>query len=102
MVPAERTGTVVYDCLEGPKKTEAPWELSFYWTHRRRKFIDFSRKTPSSICEEMLRYIVAFSKNEAETRGKPPRNPRAVRQTLSQPTRDALRPRLDARLIELP
>ena len=95
-------GYAVYDCLAAPKKTKAPWELSFCWTHWRRKFIEFSRTTPSPICQEMLGSIAALYKIEAEIRGKPPEIRAAIRQKLSQPILDALRPWLEARLTELP
>lgn len=88
--------------MADPKKAKAPWELSFCWTHWRRKFIEFSRTTPSPICEEMLGFIAALYKIKAEIRGKPHEIRAAVRQKLSQPILDALRPWLEARLTELP
>ena len=94
-------GYGAYDSLADPKKTNAPWTLSFCWTHWRRKFVEFSRTTPSPICEEMLRHIAALYKIEADIRGKDPATRAAARQNLSQPILDALRPWLEAKLSEL-
>ena len=94
-------GYTAYDSLADPKKTNTPWQLSFCWTHWRRKFVEFSRTTPSPICEEMLSHIASLYKIEAEIRGKPPETRKAVRQRLSKPVLDALRPWLEARVSDL-
>ena len=94
-------GYAAYDVLADPKKTNDPWQLSFCWTHWRRKFVEFSRTTPSPICEEMLGHIAALYKIETEIRSKDPATRAAVRQKLSQPIIAALRPWLEARLAEL-
>ena len=95
-------GYTAYDTLADPKKTNMPWQLSFCWTHWRRKFVEFSRTTQSPICEEMLRYIAALYRIETEIRGQDSATRAAIRQKLSQPILDALRPWLEARLNELP
>lgn len=95
-------GYAAYDTLADSKKTNSPWQLSFCWTHWRRKFLEFSRTTPSPICEKMLSHIAALYKIKADIRGKDPATRAAIRQALSKPILEALRPWLEIRLTELP
>ncbi len=94
-------GYIGYDILADRKQTNAPMALSYCWTHWRRRFIEFSRKTPSSICEEMLARIAALYQIEAQIRGKNPSERAAVRQKLSKPLVYALRPWLETCLQDL-
>ncbi len=70
-------------------------------TGDRRRFVKFGQDTPSPICEEMIARIAQLYAIEKEIRGKAPDTRKAVRQKLSKPIVDALRPWLEARLQEL-
>jgi transposase len=102
-----RSGKVVdghtgYDSLADPKQTARPWEIAYCWTHWRRRFVKFGQDTPSPICEELIARIAQLYAIEKDIRGKDPDTRKAVRQKLSKPIVDALRPWLEARLQELP
>ena len=89
-------GHTGYDVLADPKKTEKPWALAFCRTHWRRRFVRFSQDTPSPICDEMIARIASLYAIEKEIRGRDPAIRRAVRQKLSKPIVEALRPWLEA------
>jgi transposase len=94
-------GHPVYDVLADPKQTAKPWTIAYCWTHWRRRFVKFSQDTPSPICEEMIRRIASLYAIEKEIRGRNPETRRAVRQKLSKPIVEALRPWLEGCLQDL-
>lgn len=94
-------GHPVYDVLADPKQTAKPWTIAYCWTHWRRRFVTFSQNTPSSICEEMVKRIASLYAIEKEIRGRDPETRRAVRQKLSRPVVEALRPWLEGCLQDL-
>jgi len=94
-------GYTGYDSLADPKQTQRPWGIAYCWTHWRRRFVKFSQDTPSPICTEMIARIAQLYAIEKDIRGKDPDTRKAVRQTLSKPIVDALRPWLEARLQDL-
>lgn len=95
-------GYAGYDALGDPKKTNQPWGITYCWTHWRRRFVEYSRTTSSPICTEMKERIGQLYRIETEIRGKDPDVRRAIRQKLSKPIVDALRPWLEAQLEMLP
>jgi transposase len=90
-----------YDGLADPKKTAKPWAIAYCWTHWRRRFVKFSQDTPSPICDEMIARIAQLYAIEKEIRGRDPGTRAAVRQKLSKPIIEALRPWLEACLQNL-
>jgi len=94
-------GHPVYDVLADPKKTARPWATAYCWTHWRRRFVKFGQDTASPICDEMIARIAELYAIEKTIRGKPPETRRAIRQKLSRPLVEALRPWLEARLQEV-
>src|SRR5690606_33762270 len=60
------------------------------WAHARRYFYDIHEKRPSAITTHALETIGALYGIEAEIRGKPPDERRAVRQARSAPIVTAL------------
>lgn len=90
-----------YDLLADPKKTAKPWTLAFCWTHWRRRFVKFSQDTPSPICDEMIARIAQLYAIEKEVRGRDPATRLAVRQKVSRPIVEALRPWLEGCLQDL-
>lgn len=95
-------GYAAYDVLADPRQTNQPWEISYCWTHWRRRFIEFSRTTASPICEEMVARIADLYRIEASVRGADPDTRLAARQDVSKPIALALRPWLEAQLDLLP
>ena len=91
-------GYAGYDALGDPKKTNQPWGITYCWTHWRRRFVEYSRTTSSPICTEMKERIGQLYRIEAEIRGNAPDVRCAIRQKLSKPIVDALRPWLEAQL----
>ena len=91
-------GYAGYDVLGDPKKTNQPWDITYCWTHWRRRFVEYSRTTESPICTEMTDRIGQLYRIEAEIRGKGQETRCAIRQKLSKPIVDALRPWLEAQL----
>jgi transposase len=91
-------GYTGYDSLADPKRTNSPWGISYCWVHWRRRFVEFSRTNQSPLCKEMLDRIAQLYRIEAEIRGRDPETRVAVRQKLSKPILDALRPWLEAQL----
>lgn len=94
-------GYAGYDVLGDPKKTNQPWGITYCWTHWRRRFVEYSRTIESPICTQMTDRIAQLYRIEAEIRGKDPQTRRAMRQKLSKPIVDALRPWLEAQLERL-
>src|SRR3954463_11652265 len=64
--------------------------LAFCWAHCRRRFYEIHQATGSPLAEEALRRIGELYKVEAEIRGRPAEDRRAVRQERSRPIVDAL------------
>jgi transposase len=65
-------------------------KLAFCWAHCRRRFYELHQATGSPLAEEALRRIGALYAIEAEIRGRPAEERRAVRQERSRPIMDAL------------
>ena len=63
--------------------------------------MEFQRGTASPVCEEILGRIAALSRIEAMVRGHPPEHRLKVRQELSTPIVEALRPWVEAQLGRL-
>jgi transposase len=91
-------GYTGYDALGDPRRTNQPWEISYCWVHWRRRFVEFSRTKASPLCDEMVERIAGLYRVEAEIRGADPATRVAVRQKLSKPIIDALRPWCEAQL----
>jgi transposase len=64
--------------------------LAFCWAHCRRRFYEIHQATGSPLAEEALRRIRELYVIEAEVRGRPAEDRRAVRQERSRPIVDAL------------
>jgi transposase len=94
-------GHPVYDVVSDPKKTVQAWTTAYCWTHWRRRFVKFAQDTASPICDEMIARIAELYAIEKTIRGKAPDTRRAVRQKLSRPLVEALRPWLEVRLQEV-
>ncbi len=90
-----------YDVLADPKKTAKPWAIAYCWTHWRRRFVKFSQDTSSPICDEMIARVASLYAIEKEIRGRDPATRVAVRQRLSKPVVEALRPWLEGCLQDL-
>ena len=84
-----------------PGRVSNPWDLAYCWVHWRRRFVEFQRGTASPVCEEILERIAALSRIEAMVRGHPPEHRLKVRQELSTPIVEALRPWVEAQLGRL-
>ena len=65
-------------------------KLAFCWAHCRRGFYELYRSTGSPLAEEALRRIGELYRIEAEIRGRPAEERRAVRQERSKPIVEAL------------
>jgi transposase len=72
--------------------------LAFCWAHCRRRFYEIHQATGSPLAEEALRRIGELYAIEAEIRGRPAEDRRAVRQERSRPLVDALQAWLTAQL----
>lgn len=94
-------GYAGYDALADARRTNTPWTISHCWTHWRRRFVEFGRTKDSPLCEEMIARIAQLYRIEAEIRGRDPGARAAIRQTLSKPIVEALRPWLEAQLERL-
>src|SRR5215218_569955 len=73
-------------------------QLAFCWAHCRRRFYEIRQATGSPLAEEALRRIGELYAIEAEIRGRPPDERRALRQERSKPIVDALHAWLTAQL----
>jgi len=73
-------------------------QLAFCWAHCRRRFYEIHQATGSPLAEEALRRIGELYRIEAEIRGHPAEERRAVRQERSQPVVEALHGWLGAQL----
>jgi transposase len=72
--------------------------LAFCWAHCRRRFYEIHQATGSPLAEEALRQIRELYGIEADIRGRPPEERRAIRQERSHPTVEALHAWLTAQL----
>ena len=72
--------------------------LAFCWAHCRRRFYEIHQATGSPLAEEALRRIGELYAIEAEIRGRPAEERRAVRQERSKPIVEALHAWLTAQL----
>src|SRR3954470_13906772 len=100
---AEFRGVLQVDGYSGFKRlleNRPPGEirLAFCWAHCRRRFYDIHQATGSPLAEEALRRIGELYAIEAEIRGRPAEERRAVRQERSKPLVDALHAWLTAQL----
>src|SRR3954449_7296793 len=75
--------------------------LAFCWAHCRRRFYEIHRSTGSPLAAEALRRIGELYKVEAEIRGRPAEERRAVRQERSRPIVDALHAWLTVQLARV-
>jgi transposase len=73
-------------------------QLAFCWSHVRRPFYELSQSGPAPIAAEALSRIAALYRIEAEIRGRPADERRAVRQERSRPLVAALEPWLREKL----
>src|SRR5690242_10506312 len=73
-------------------------KLAFCWAHCRRGFYEIHQSTGSPLAAEALRRIGELYKVDAEIRGRPAEERRAVRQERSKPIVDALHTWLTAQL----
>jgi transposase len=89
-----------YGGFKGLLANRPPGEirLAFCWAHCRRRFYDIHQETGSPLAEEVLRRIGELYKVEAEVRGRPPGERRAIRHERSKPIVDALHGWLMAQL----
>jgi transposase len=89
-----------YGGFKGLLANRPPGEirLAFCWAHCRRRFYDIHQETGSPLAEEALRRIGELYKIEAEVRGRPADERRAIRQERSKPIVDALHGWLTAQL----
>jgi transposase len=71
------------------------------WAHARRKFYDLEATRPSAMTGEALRRIAALYAIEAQIRGKPPDERRALRQQQARPLLDDLHSWLQQALATL-
>ena len=94
-------GHAGYDVLADPKSTAKPWAVAYCWTHWRRRFVKFSQDTPSPICDEMIARIAQLYAIEKQIRGRDPATRLAIRQKVSKPIVEALRPWLEGCLQDL-
>lgn len=80
-------GVLQADGYAGFAKLYASGEIqeAACWAHVRRKFYDLHVSRPSSITQTALEQIAALYAIEAEIRGSPPEQRRAIRQARSQP-----------------
>jgi transposase len=76
-------------------------QLAFCWAHCRRRFYEIHQATGSPLAEEALRRIGDLYAIEAEIRGRPPDERRALRQERSKPIVDALHSWLTAQLRQV-
>jgi hypothetical protein len=72
--------------------------LAFCWARGRRRFYEIHQATGSPLAEEALRRIGELYAIEAEIRGRPAEDRKAVRQERSRPLVDALHTWLTAQL----
>jgi transposase len=72
--------------------------LVFCWAHCRRRFYEIHQATGSPLAAEALRQIRELYAIEAEIRGRPAEERRAVRQERSKPIVDALHAWLTSQL----
>jgi transposase len=73
-------------------------KLAFCWAHCRRGFYEIHQSTGSPLAAEALRRIGELYAIEAEIRGRPAEERRAVRQERSKPAVEALHAWLTAQL----
>lgn len=77
-------------------------KLAFCWVHVRRPFYQFHASTKSPLAAEVLARIASLYAIEAEIRGTPAENRRAVREVRSRPIVEALHVWLQQQVPRLP
>src|SRR3954464_1163663 len=92
---AEFTGVLQVDGYSGFKsllenRPPGAIRLAFCWAHCRRRFYEIHQATGSPLAEEALRRIGELYRIEAEIRGHPAKERRAVRQERSRPLVEVL------------
>ena len=73
-------------------------QLAFCWAHVRRRFYELAQSGPAPIATEALARIASLYRIEAEIRGRPAAERRALRQERSRPVVAALEPWLREKL----
>ena len=91
-------GYRAYDALADGKRAGGPVTLALCWSHFRRRFYDIAKGGHAPIANEALQRIGALYEIEAEIRGHPSDERRAVRQARSGPVIEALKPWLENQL----
>src|SRR3954453_16907701 len=76
-------------------------KLAFCWAHCRRRFYEIHQATGSPLAAEALRRIGELYKVEAEVRGRPAEERRAIRQERSKPLVEALHAWLTVQLARV-
>lgn len=94
-------GYAGYNGLVRSEKDGRGVTIAFCFAHARRKFYDVHVATKSPIAAEALRRIAELYAIEERVRGRSADERRAVRQTETKPCIDALKPWLEARLMEV-
>src|SRR3954466_9480421 len=92
-----------YAGFKGLLEDRPPGEirLAFCWAHCRRRFYEIHRATGSPLAAEALRRIGELYKVEAEIRGRPAGERRAIRQERSKPLVEALHAWLTVQLARV-
>jgi transposase len=83
-------------------RSDASIQLAFCWAHVRRPFYEYYTSTESPLAAEVLVRISKLYEIEAEIRGKPPNERRAVREQRSRPLVEALHQWLEDHLPRVP
>jgi transposase len=93
-------GTLQVDGYAGYKVLAERYavSLAFCWSHVRRKFYELAQSGPAPIATEALARIATLYQVEADIRGRPAEERRAVRQARSRPIVAALEPWLKEKL----
>lgn len=84
------SGVLQVDGYSGFKNLPGGIELAFCWAHCRRHFYDAHQSTASPIAAEALERIAGLYQVEAQIRGRPADERRAIRQEHSRPIVDDL------------
>jgi transposase len=94
------TGVLQVDGYAGyrPLAENGDIRLAFCWAHVRRRFYEIAAAGPAPIAREALERIARLYATETDIRGRSPDARRRVRQDISRPQVEALRPWLKAQL----
>jgi transposase len=95
-------GYGAYGALAKSRRTDAPLDLAFCWTHWRREFFELARNGAAPIAAEALTRIAALYSIESDIRGQSADERRARRQAESRPLVEALFAWLESKLERIP